>query len=496
MMVMKKPFSFFIPFASKQILHPRQRQWAFILLLWALGLLLYLANNGYPRAIVFDETYLIPNAQSYINGIFFQDSHPPLGRLFIALGQVIRHPQDASDEFVHVSKIEEDWPQEIDISGYRLFPAIFGTIGPLLIFGIVLILTRNEWVALFSGLTLLLDNALLTQSRYALTDSILIVFCLGAILCFVWLQSFHTLPGHRERMIWILFGLLAGAAFMVKFTGLFVLVVVPFYLYQLWRTGNRIRILEFLVMAGLAFLMVFVVVWEIHFSLLREPPMIFNQPITEEHVKIIEDISHPDPFQRFWIEVTDAYQFMFAYHKNVPVLDLSKPDEIGSPWYFWPFGGRAIAYRWESGSGHLKMIYLVGNPVTWFISLLGVVAASATVIADILFKFLDPGQRQRLYPFVCLYWIYMASVMLISRVMYLYHYLPPLIIGMILSAILFVDLVSIPQKAKPRILFVSIICIAIAFWLYSPFTYYQEISYEHFDRLNIWPAWGLQCPNC
>ena len=493
---MKKSFSFITPSCSNPVFQAKQRQWPLVLLLWVLGILLYLPKNDYPRAIVFDETYLIPNAQSYINGVFFQDSHPPLGRLFIALGQFLRHPQDPSDEFVHVSKIEEDWPKDIDISGYRLFPAIFGTINPLLVFGIVLILTKHEWVALFSGLAVLLDNALLTQSRYALTDSILIVFCLAAILCFVWLQSRHTPPGNRERMIWIIFGVLAGAAFMVKFTGLFVLSVVPFYLYKLWRTGNRVRTVEYLLLAGLAFLLVFILVWKIHFSLLRFPPLFFDQPITEAYVKIIEGIYHPNPFQRFWIEVTDAYRYMFEYHRNVPVLDLSKPDEIGSPWYFWPFGGRAISYRWESGSGHLKIIYLVGNPVTWFISLLGVVAASATVTADFLYKFLDPVHRQRLYPFVCLYWIYMISVMLISRVMYLYHYLPPLIIGIILFCILFIDILSIPQKVKPGILLATIVCIAIVFWLYSPFTYYKEISYEHFDRLNLWPAWGLQCPDC
>ncbi len=461
-----------------------------------LGILLYLVNNDTPRAIVFDETYLIPNAQSYINGIYFQDSHPPLGRLFIALGQLIRHPQGPSDEFVHVSKIEQDWPTDIDISGYRLFPAIFGTINPLLVFAIVLILTRNEWIALFSGLAVLLDNALLTQSRYALTDSILIAFCLGAILCFVWLQSGKSPPGRRERVIWIVFGMLAGAAFMVKFTGLFVLVVVPFYLFKLWQSGDGGRMVEFLILAGLAFLVIFMSVWQVHFSLLRIPPRSFSQPITEEHVKIIEGISHPAPLQKFWIEVTDAYRYMIEYHKNVPTLDLSKQDEIGSPWYFWPFGGRAIAYRWESGSGHLKIIYFVGNPVTWLISLLGVVAASATVIADALFKFLNSDQRKKLYPFVCLYWIYMVSVMLISRVMYLYHYLPPLVIGIILFGILLVDILSIPQRSKPRILVVSIICIVIAFYLYSPFTYYKEISYKHFHQLDVWPAWNLQCPNC
>ncbi len=445
---MKNSLAWIVSIPSMAGFHPNQRKWILILLLWVLGSLFYVVNNDDPRAIVFDETYLIPNAQSYLNGIYFQDLHPPLGRLFIALGQFIRHPQGPSDEFVHATRIEQDWPTDVDISGYRLFPAIFGTINPLLVFAIVLILTRSEWIALLSGLAVLLDNALLTQSRYALTDSILIAFCLGAILCFVWLQARQSSPGRRERVIWMVFGILAGAAFMVKFTGLFVLVVVPFYLLKLWQQGYRRRIVEFLILAGLAFLVVFVSVWEVHFSLLRIPPRSFSQPIAEEHVKIIEGISHPGPLQRFWIEVTDAYRYMFDYHKNVPVLDMSKPDEIGSPWYFWPFGGRAIAYRWESGSGHLKIIYFVGNPVTWLISLLGVVTASATVIADALFGFLSSDQRRKLYPFICLYWIYMISLMLISRVMYLYHYLPPLVMGIILFGMLLVDVLSIPLKVQ------------------------------------------------
>jgi len=474
----------------------RWRQHMIILVLGLLGIFLLIPNIGYPRSIVFDETYLIPNTQSYINGVFFQDSHPPLGRLFIALGQVVLHPHDPSNEFVHMSRIEEDWPKNIDISGYRLFPALFGTINPILVFGIVLILTSNEWIALFTALAPLLDNALLTQSRFALTDSILISFCLATILCFVWLQSRERTPRLKERIVWILFGIVAGAAFMVKFTGMFVLIVVPFYLYKLWLAGSKERIIEFLVIIGLAFTMVFILVWEIHFSFLRIPPENFNDPISELHLQIIKGTYSPNPFQRFWIEVTDAYHYMFEYHKNVPSLDLSKPDEIGSPWYFWPFGGRAISYRWESGSGHVKIIYLIGNPVTWLVSLIGVVAAIASVIADALFRFLNNIQRQRLYPFVLLYWVYMISVAMISRVMYLYHYLPPLIIGVILFGLMIEETKSVSQKIKTSLMVVLLVCIVIVFQLYSPFTYYKEISHEQFNQLNIWPAWDLQCPNC
>ncbi len=114
-----------------------------------------------------------------------------------------------------------------------MFPAIFGSINPVLVFGIVLILTSSEWVSVFAAFVILFDNALLTQSRFALADSSLITFCLATILCYVWLQSRNERPGLKERAVWLLFGLSASAAFMVKFSGLFVIILIPLYLYKL-----------------------------------------------------------------------------------------------------------------------------------------------------------------------------------------------------------------------------------------------------------------------
>jgi len=467
-----------------------------ILIICFLGVFLYIPNLGYPRAIVFDETYLIPNAQSYINSMFFQDSHPPLGRLFIALGQKILHPHDASNEFVDVSKIEEDWPQDNEINGYRLFPAMFGIVNPVLVFLVVLNLTSSDSIALLSAFVLLFDNATITQSRFALPDSGLIAFCLLTILCFIWLQSHVVMAVWKEIVLWMLFGASASAAFMVKFTGLFVLLVLPFYVYGLWLTRARKKTIEFLVVFALAFGVIFVLIWEIHFSLLRTLPRSFNNPISELHVQILEGKYKPNPVERFSIEIQDAYHYMFAYHKNVPALDLSKSDEIGSPWYYWPFGGRTIPYRWEVGSGKIKIVYLVGNPVTWLISLLGVISLSASVVADFFFQFLSIGQRKTFLLFFTLYWGYMFSATTIPRVMYLYHYLPPLIIGILMFGLMIAEIKILSEKLKLVVVFVSLICILLAFQIYRPLTYYWEIPIEQISQLNVLPVWDLRCPNC
>jgi len=388
----------------------RVHQWILVLFLLLVNSLILLPNLGYPNKIVFDETYLIPRAQAYINGIFFQESHPPLGRLVIALGQVIANPEAPSSRYATTDTIQEDWPQNVDISGYRLFPAIFGTINPVLVFGIILILTSNTWMALFTALLLTFDNALITQSRYALSDSTLFLFCLASLLCFVWLQTRDNKPGAKERIIWGLLGVCLSAAFMVKFTGMFVAVVVPFYLYKLWKQGYKRDIAYFLAVSGLSFLIIFVSIWQVHFSLLKTFPENYSDKISERYRKVLEGSYKPNPIDRFWIEIQGSYEFMFGYHENVPELDLSKPDEIGSPWYFWPFGGRAVPYRWDRQFETIQIIYLVGNPITWLLSLLGVIGATATLIANGMFRFMKPGQLYWLGVFTLLYWFYMANV--------------------------------------------------------------------------------------
>src|SRR5215468_9028197 len=83
------------------------RRTTLAVILWGITAFLLLPNLGYPRAVVFDETYMIPRAQRYMQGVFFQESHPPLGRLAIALGQLIVHPNERPSQFALEEKIQE-----------------------------------------------------------------------------------------------------------------------------------------------------------------------------------------------------------------------------------------------------------------------------------------------------------------------------------------------------------------------------------------------------
>src|SRR6185503_14340234 len=123
-------------------------------------------------------------------------------RLVIALGQLIVHPNERPAEFALVEKIHETWPQDQDMTGYRLIPAIFGSLIPVVTFFILIHTLNVESFAFILSLFVAFDNALLTQSHYALSDSVLIGFCLLSILLFVLIFSEDVLPSRRIRLLW------------------------------------------------------------------------------------------------------------------------------------------------------------------------------------------------------------------------------------------------------------------------------------------------------
>lgn len=490
---MRNLLSFFGSLRSWLQAYPLQRRWLTVALLWSVSALLLFPSLGTPRGIVFDETYYIPMAQRYLNHQFYVENHPPLARLFIALGQNWLHSQDPSDQFVNDATVTRPWPETVDIAGYRLFPAIFGSLLPLLTYLILLQITRNDGLAAFSGLAVALDNALVTQSHFALPDSALLFFCFLTLLLFTWLQTRQKPLDWKSYGVWALFGASAAAAFLVKLTGLFVIVTFPFYLFKLWKTEAWPRLVHFSLVFGGAFLVTFVLVWQIHFSLLTNYDPNSHYELSELQRALLEGRSNPNPLEKFSIQITDSYQFILKFHENIPALDLNKPDEIGSAWYQWPLGGRAIPYRWESNSHLVKMIYLIGNPAVWLISLLGVLGGLGFLLVH-LFRIHSSQHFQWYLLLGGMYLAYMLPIARVTRVMYLYHYLPPLLIGIMLFALVVLDLSVFSNRTKVELLSLALIWMVVSFWVYSPFTYYAPLTYFQVDFLNIWTPWDLRVP--
>lgn len=477
--------------------HAFVRRLVACLLLFALSAYLILPNLGYPRAIIFDETYYITHAQKYLNGVFFLQTHPPLGKLLIAVGERWLRPDAPADEFVNVEKIERAWAADMDITGYRLMPALFGILNPILVFVILTLMLGRELYALAIALFVALDNALIVQSRAAMLDSSLIFFCLASILVFVRLVRD---PGSRVRsflLLTALWGILQACAANVKLTGGVVLVLVVVYAWRLLVERRLRRLALFGMVFVLFFTMTYVGLWQVHFVIAQHVNPGNDYGISEAHWNILVGINHVDPLTRLLLQFKEGMAYHLNSTFNAGTLDHANPNEIGSPWYKWLVGGRAINYRWETPDGvYYRYVYLVGNPITWLISLLGVIGGTLLMVSDLLFRFLRAGKRQWLYILVLLYWAYMAPMIAATRVTYLYHYLLPMILGVMLFGIVLWQMRFLSIEAKRSLLCVGIVLSVFMFWAYSPLTYSAPLTREQFQQLNIIPTWNLRCVGC
>ncbi len=474
--------------------HPLLRRAALGLALWlaAACLLLILPDRGYPRAVVFDETYYIPMAQKYIHGIFYQEEHPPLARLLITFGQNLTYPNAPSNEVLFVETIKEDWPANVDMSGYRLFPAIFGTFLAPLVYLILLVMLEREGAAFLGGLLVLFDNALLTQSRFALPESFLLTFVLTTILIFIVLWKSRENLSRASFVWWALWGASFAAALGVKLTALFLGGLVAVYFFALLRRAAWRWAMRFVVIFSLAFALVTVTIWQTHFLLMTTLNPENTYDVSEAHLQILKGELTVTPIERFIVQMSDAISYTFATHGRVPTLRLGAIDEIGSPWYQWPFGGKAISYRWETPDGETyRTIYLLGNPLSWLVSLLGMLTASAIAVTNFLFRYYNSPRSQWVYLLVGLYWVYMAGIMSIDRVMYLYHYMPPFLIGTLLALVVFVDIPALTPVWRRAVVIVALLGLLAGFVTYMPYTYYLPLTREQITQRNMWPAWQL-----
>lgn len=183
------------------------------------GLITRLWHLEEPRSIVFDELHYGKYASLYLKQTFFFDSHPPLGKQLIALA-IYFAGFDGSFKF---DRIGSAYSQCTPVWALRIVPALCGSLLVPTVYLTLLELGLAQWTSLLAALLVLFDNALLTQSRFALMESILLLFSVLAILC---LLKFRKLPQNRAFSVkwwtWLtLTGIFFTCGTCVKYVGFF-----------------------------------------------------------------------------------------------------------------------------------------------------------------------------------------------------------------------------------------------------------------------------------
>ncbi len=477
-------------------------------LVLVLGFLTNFWNYQHPADLYWDENYYLPSATKYQKGVFFQQSHPPLAKLFIAGADALLNPNpDNPNDFEKTDYIKTV-PKGYSFAGMRLAPVLFACLNCVLFFLLMLSLTKNSLWSFCLSFLFTFDNAIILQSRGAMLESIQIFGVLLALLGY-----FEVYKKNRYSKKWVS-TLSIGIAWAIwtKINGLILLLLLPFLIFHSKQKTFLKKLKETLPSLGLSVLtmMVFsILMWQVHFSLgTRLEPSLPNNGWYKASAELKEIKTYPgqhrNPIRNFYIELRDYLHFMVVDVDGFTPLNLCKKEENASPFYWWPFGGRTISYRWsttDSGQ-HVSYLYMISNPFGWAIGLLSLFLTISFLILRLIFKNLEieDQEKKKLLIFSALYIGYMFAMSRITRGMYIYNYFVPLIFTFAMASFWIPKLFSsLNFKIKNKQFISQIIFSAaiIGSWYYfSPLTYFSPLSCQEFKGRALFDGWDMRGVNC
>ncbi|XP_036117589.1 protein O-mannosyl-transferase 1 isoform X3 [Molossus molossus] len=196
-----------------------------VVALTVMGLLSRLWGLTYPRAVVFDEVYYGQYISFYMKRVFFLDgSGPPFGHMLLALGGYL----GGFDGNFLWNRIGAEYSSNVPVWSLRLLPALAGALAVPMAYQILWELHFSHCAAMGAALLILIENALITQSRLMLLESLLIFFNLSAVLSYLkFSNSQKRRPFSPSWWLWLtLTGVACACAVGTKYMGVFTYLLV------------------------------------------------------------------------------------------------------------------------------------------------------------------------------------------------------------------------------------------------------------------------------
>jgi dolichyl-phosphate-mannose--protein O-mannosyl transferase len=462
--------------------------------------------RGYeePRALFWDENYHIAAAQKYLNGVFFMEPHPPLGKLLIAAGEYLLNANETDDQFIQTDHAEST-PSNFSFAGYRLIPTLLATLCPLLLY-LTLSPFCSTRVSALAALFFALDNALVVHLRAAMLEGTQLFF----ILCFLLtlsrlirslLKSNDILGRPKLIAIGAVCGFSLACVLTTKLNGIILFVLLA---PCLWFLFKKDKLIDFASSSFLSFAIFYIAIWQIHFSLGRKiEPKLSNRGFYQASLPYRLSLERDGGNSiSFLSKIQDHYGYLAHYTNGVPNINFCKREENGSPWYWWLVGGKSISYRWDKKDGITHFLYLIANPVGWALSLFGVLIAATASFSWLFYRTLIPNRNHYFLATLLSSWaVYLAIFGSLGRVMYLYHYFIPLLLGWMMLALSVKDIVRfgplvLSGSIKSVLIFLAIVTEVSCFYFFSPLTYAKGLTEDQLKKRAWLDVWDLKCPGC
>lgn len=449
-------------------MHSKLRALPELFILTSLSLVTRFWNLFYPNAVVFDEVYFKHFAAQYFTGAYYFDIHPPLGKLLLAgWGRLIGY-----------SGTQVEMTTAI---GLRILPALAGAAIIPVFYLILRRLRLPRSIATLASVFLLFDGALLVESRFILLDSMLILFGLSGLYFYlVSRDSDQT----KSWLAVIASGLLLGAALSTKWTGLGMVGLVGLLL--IWNIirekGKRLDNFLKAAVVGILIFAVYAASFWAHFALLTKTGEgdAFMSP--QFQATLIGNTAYDGTKLNFGQQFVELNYQMYTANTR---LTASHP--YGSPWYTWPVTYRGVYYWNDQVSpqvgGH---IYILGNPIVWWLTLLG----SFLTLGLILARKFDRRYYPALGVLALGYLVNLVPFANVTRVLFLYHYLFCLILSIGIAAIAYHHIIQMALTSKKYYGYAAICAVVIlSFMFFAPIWYGWPLTTDQL-QMRMWlPTW-------
>ncbi len=376
--------------------------------------------------VVFDEVYYPQFAQNYLQGKDFFDAHPPLGKYLIALGIKLFGYQP--------------W-------GYRCITALAGSLIPMVVYWLVQLYSRRQFLAWLAGIFTALDGLLLVESRYGLINIFIVLFGLCSQLC--WLSA---LKSAKVSWLWVVAGgIFLGASISVKWTGLgYLLSAIAMVVASAYYQKKSLPWYQLLL--GLLVI-----------------PAIFYGLQWLPHLLIYPTTS-----------LMELHRQIFSFHQNLGGNEPLLSHPYCSPWWTWALLIRSVAYFFEFRDLGIVYVNGIGNPLLYWFS------AGAILYALVRPKLHQHTQGLSLYLLLS-FAGNLLPWMLAKRCTFLYHYMPASVFAFIALAVI-TDLCWHQETLQPAGIVITT-GVAIAFILWLPIYIGLPIP-PYYWRMIIWmPTW-------
>lgn len=396
----------------------------------------------------FDEIYHARTAYEYLIDVEpYENTHPTLGKLIMALGITIFG---------------------MNPFGWRFMGTLFGVLMLPILYHILKKLFGSTFLATCGALLFAFDFMHYTQTRIATIDTyavffILLMYC--AMLYFLEKDILHT-PIKKLLIPLGFSGLFMGIGFACKWTvaysaiGLAVLLFGKFIVTYLQNKKEaELFKKRFFTICGWCMLLFVAIPFGVYFCAFL--------PITT----LDHNVDH------LWWCFCNYQTHMYNYHAN-----LVATHSFSSPWYEWPLVIKPIWYYVSyavDGIGSVSSISCLGNPLLWWTGILGIVIAFRNFFKkpSLVFTIIAVGFTASYLP-----WI------LISRLTFIYHYFTA--VPFLIMAVVYLLSLLMKYGTKGKIIISAFVAVnLLLFVIYYPAISGSPTTADYLNGLELFSTW-------